>query len=84
MNKNPEQQILSGEKDVEEICRVNEHNQTQESLSGESDVGESGRVEEQSLEDKTLSGEFRWMSRGIQRSTPTQTGTRAQDQKCQS
>ena len=52
---------MSGEKDLEESCLVNEQNPEQESLPG--DVEGNVRVEEQDLEDKILSVKFRWMSR---------------------
>ena len=106
VERNLEQDYLSGETNGEESRQVQDQNLGQESLSGESDVEEKNPDEEQDLEDEILSGEFRWMTertklirkrerapsqtlqlmttRGIQESTPTQTGTRAQDRNCQS
>ena len=63
VEENPEQQSLSGEKDVKESRPVNEQKPEQEKFSGQSDVEENGHVQEQNREDKILSGVFRWMSR---------------------
>ena len=63
VERNLEQDYLSGEKNGAESRRVQDQNPWQETFSGESDVEEKFPDEEQDLEDKTLSGEFRWMSR---------------------
>ena len=69
IEEKPKQESFSWEKDVNESCPGNEHNQKQRNLSGDSDAKESGPVQEQDQEDKTLSLEFRWMSRAY-RSEP--------------
>ena len=65
VERNLEQDYLSGETKGEESRRVQDQNPGQESLSGESDVEEKVPDEEQDLGDKSLSREreFKWMSR---------------------
>ena len=63
VERNLEQDYLSGETNCEESRRVQDQNPGQESLSGESDVEEKVPDEEQDLKDKILSGHFRWMNR---------------------
>ena len=63
VDRNLEQDYLSGETNGEESMRVQDQNPGQESLSGESDIEEKIPDEEQDLLDKISSGEFRWMSR---------------------
>ena len=63
VERNLEQDYLSGDKNVEESRQVQDRDPGQENLSGESDLEENVPVEEHDLEEKILSGEFRWMSR---------------------
>ena len=89
-DRNLEQGNLSGETNGEERGQVQDEHQGQESLSGESDVEEKVPDEEQDLQDlrrreRAPSKTLRLMTTPrTQESTPTQTGTRAQDRNCQS
>ena len=58
VERNLDQDYLSGETNGEESRRFQDQNQGLESLSGESDVAGKLSDEEQDLEDKILSGEF--------------------------
>ena len=61
VERNLEQDCLSGEMNSEKSRRVQDQHPGQGSLSGESDVDEKIPDEKQDLENKVLSGEFGWM-----------------------
>ena len=63
VERNLEQDCLSGEKNSEKSRRVQDQHLGQGSLSGESDVDEKIPDEKQDLENNVLSGEFGWMRR---------------------
>ena len=63
VEKNLQQDCLSGKTNDEKSQRVQDQQPGQESLSGEAEIDEKIPDEIQDLENKVLSGKFRWMRR---------------------